>query len=103
MNSKAMNGKSRNLGSAKRETAVSYTHLDVYKRQDNIEQMRRKVKLRPEIKNIEENGATLSGGEKKKLLMLKWLLNCLLYTSGIYGGCSGTCNNGLCRCCLPDA
>ena len=28
-----------------------------------------------EIKNIEENGATLSGGEKKKLLMLKWLLN----------------------------
>ena len=31
--------------------------------------------MRPEIKKIEENGATLSGGEKKKLLMLKWLLN----------------------------
>ena len=25
------------------------------------------------------------------------------YAGGIYGGCSGTCNNGLCRCCLPDA
>lgn len=48
-------------------------HADL--KADNIEQMRRKVKLRPEIKNIEENGATLSGGEKKKLLMLKWLLN----------------------------
>ena len=48
-------------------------HADL--KPDNIEQMRRKVKLRPEIKKIEENGATLSGGEKKKLLMLKWLLN----------------------------
>ena len=48
-------------------------HADL--KANNIEQMRRKVKLRPEIKNIEENGATLSGGEKKKLLMLKWLLN----------------------------
>ena len=48
-------------------------HADL--KPDNIEQMRRNVKLRPEIKKIEENGATLSGGEKKKLLMLKWLLN----------------------------
>ena len=41
-------------------------HADL--KADNIEQMRRKVKLRPEIKNIEENGATLSGGEKRNCL-----------------------------------
>lgn len=42
---------------------VIFAHADL--KADNIEQMRRKVKLRPEIKNIEENGATLSGGEKE--------------------------------------
>ena len=32
------------------------------------------MKFTSEIETIEQNGATLSGGEKKKLLMLKWLM-----------------------------
>ena len=39
-----------------------------------MNRLRQKVKLSPEIETIEQNGATLSGGEKKKLLMLKWLM-----------------------------
>lgn len=42
---------------------------------DDIAKMREKVKFTSEIETIEENGATLSGGEKKKLFMLKWLMN----------------------------
>ncbi len=48
-------------------------HADL--KPDNIEQMRRKVKLRPEIKKIEENGATLSGGEKRNCLCSNGFLN----------------------------
>lgn len=49
------------------------THRDFKK--DEIAKMREKVKFTSEIQTIEENGATLFGGEKKKLLMLKWLMN----------------------------
>lgn len=49
------------------------THRDF--KEDEIAKMREKVKFTSEIQTIEENGATLSGGEKKKLLMLKWLMN----------------------------
>lgn len=47
-------------------------HADL--KPDNIEQMRRKVKLRPEIKKLRKM-EQLFQEEKKKLLMLKWLLN----------------------------
>ena len=46
-----------------------------YLKDDDIAKMREKVKFTSEIETIEENGATLSGGEKKKLFMLKWLMN----------------------------
>lgn len=36
--------------------------------------MRKKLNLNPEIDVIEENGATLSGGEKKKLFMMKCMM-----------------------------
>lgn len=48
------------------------THRDL--KNEEIDRLRQKVKLSPEIETIEQNGATLSGGEKKKLLMLKWLM-----------------------------
>lgn len=50
---------------------VTHKKLD----DDDIAKMREKVKFTSEIEAIEENGATLSGGEKKKLFMLKWLMN----------------------------
>jgi ABC-type bacteriocin/lantibiotic exporter with double-glycine peptidase domain len=40
----------------------------------HIRTLRAKVKLRNDIQRIEENGLTLSGGEKKKLFMLKCLM-----------------------------
>lgn len=41
---------------------------------DAISDLRRRVKLSSEIKEISGNGSTLSGGEKKKLFMMKCLL-----------------------------
>lgn len=48
------------------------THRDL--KDEEINRLRQKVKFTSEIETIEQNGATLSGGEKKKLLMLKWLM-----------------------------
>ncbi|MBP5223817.1 MAG: ABC transporter ATP-binding protein [Lachnospiraceae bacterium] len=48
------------------------THTDI--KNDFISELREKVKLNSEIKEITENGATLSGGEKKKMFMMKCLL-----------------------------
>nr|WP_296838532.1 hypothetical protein [Butyrivibrio sp.] len=39
-----------------------------------METIRMKLKLNPDIDVIEENGATLSGGEKKKLFMMKCMM-----------------------------
>jgi ABC-type bacteriocin/lantibiotic exporter with double-glycine peptidase domain len=50
----------------------SVTHSDCSN--DKIKDMRQKLKLNPEIETIEENGATLSGGEKKKLFMMKCMM-----------------------------
>lgn len=58
------------------ETVENYlrevTHTNVS--DEVIARFREKVKLNEEITSIEENGATLSGGEKKKMFMLKCLL-----------------------------
>lgn len=58
------------------ETVEDYlkfiTHCDISK--EDLKEAREKVKLSDEIQKIEENGETLSGGEKKKLFMLKCLL-----------------------------
>ena len=52
------------------ENYIRYiTHTDV--NDETIKKFRTKVKLKNEIRLIEENGMTLSGGEKKKLFMLK--------------------------------
>jgi ABC-type bacteriocin/lantibiotic exporter with double-glycine peptidase domain len=40
----------------------------------HIRTLRAKVKLKKDIQKIEENGLTLSGGEKKKIFMLKCLM-----------------------------
>jgi ABC-type transport system involved in cytochrome bd biosynthesis fused ATPase/permease subunit len=40
----------------------------------HIRTLRTKVKLKNDIQRIEENGLTLSGGEKKKIFMLKCLM-----------------------------
>ena len=48
------------------------THSDYS--EDEIGAMRKKLNLNPEIDVIEENGATLSGGEKKKLFMMKCMM-----------------------------
>lgn len=42
--------------------------------EEAIRQLRQKVQLNPEIHKITGNGNSLSGGEKKKLLMMKSFL-----------------------------
>jgi ABC-type bacteriocin/lantibiotic exporter with double-glycine peptidase domain len=49
---------------------VTHSEMD----DEHIKTLRAKVKLKNDIQKIEENGLTLSGGEKKKLFMLKCLM-----------------------------
>lgn len=58
------------------ETVEDYIRYVTHSQKDDnyIKKLREKVKLKKEIKIIEENGATLSGGEKKKMFMLKCLM-----------------------------
>ena len=63
-----------------------------------LEDMREQFPKMPESmkRMIEQEVAVQIGQEKENK-------HGTPYAGGIYGGCSGTCNNGLCRCCLPDA